>query len=406
MTIWEFLRPRLDMGLVTEAENLAKRFCGERGRLIEIECKRKADQATQILAVLASGNIAVPVCEEYSAYIKELCAKTVDEKETLKDVALVMFTSGSCGLPKGVMLTHENIISNLEAVAQYTDIGEQDTVLILRPLCHVSALTGEFFLALYKKARLLFYEPPFSPKAIARFIEDNGVTFLGATPTVFNYLADALPADTCLKSAAISGERLSEALVNKLAAKLPNTNFYNVYGLTENSPRACALLPCDFYRKPCSVGKPVADTEIKIIDGQLALRSPSVMKGYYRNAELTDEKIKNGWLFTGDAAETDADGYLYIKGRTDDMIIRAGHNVYPFEIEREVLGFTGVKDCTVYANQDALYGQKICLRVVGDVDKDALIKYLRKRLPAHLLPTVIEVRQMPHLSAGGKSKRR
>ena len=205
---------------------------------------------------------------------------------------------------------------------------------------------------------------------------------------------------------ALSGERLTKSAAKKLAESFPFTQFYNVYGLTEHSPRVCALTPENFLRKAGSVGKPIGQVSVEIENGELLVKSPCVMKGYFKERERTEEKLKGGWLHTGDAAHTDEEGYYYIDGRKDDMIIRAGLNVFPEEIEESVKTCTGVEDCVAYGRTTEEGITEIGLKYTGGCEPAELKKQLVKKLDAHILPSVIERVEMLDRTVSGKKVRK
>ncbi|MGN1099755.1 MAG: class I adenylate-forming enzyme family protein, partial [Christensenellales bacterium] len=201
-----------------------------------------------------------------------------------------------------------------------------------------------------------------------------------------------------------SGEVLTESVSKLLCDTFPNTEFYNVYGLTEHSPRVSALLPVDYAVKPGSVGKPIGDVRIKIERGELLVKSDSVMKGYYHDETLTADKIQNGWLHTGDRARMDADGYLYIDGRLDGMLIKAGINVYPEEIEKRANEIEGVSECVVYGER-VDNATVIGMKYVGTIGEKELRRELVGILNPNIVPTRIEKAEELARTASGKKMR-
>ena len=334
-------------------------------------------------------------------------------------VALIMFTSGTTGVPKGVMLTHRNVTSNILAISKYFEITNNDAILIARPLYHAAVLTGELFTGLYKGLTISFYKEDFSPLRLLGFMSANRVTVLCGTPTMFNFLAYYAPRfKTDLRCAAISGEILTTNVAKKIADAFPRTIFYHVYGLTEASPRVAYLEPSLFTEKLCSIGMPIDGVEARIIEedggyttdvtGELAIRGPNVMNGYLDDIVSTNRKIIGGWLHTGDMAYADGDGYLYVLGRKDNMIIRAGVNIYPQEIEDALYSAPGVSEALVYGEYDEQYGQRIVAEVVllGSVDKAAILQACRDNLPEYKWPSDIRVVKELAKSPTGKVLRK
>lgn len=374
---------------------------------IRIVCgKSKQDAALQILYCLANGYVAVPVDEEYgSAYVESVRAFVRDDEATYPDLAFIVFTSGTTGTPKGVMLSEDAIIENLKAIEGYFAVRAGQKMTIMRPLVHISALTGELLFGLYQGLELSFSEGSFQPQKAAQIFRENGTEVIGCTPTVLYHLYRYL-ADTSLTDIVISGERISSGLVAMLKPLGDKIHFYNVYGLTENSPRVTALCPQDFFRKIGSVGKAIRNTQLKMKDGELLVQSGSLMTGYYRRAELTNKKLRDGWLYTGDLAEIDKDGFVYILGRKDGMIIRGGVNVFPEDIESEAKSIEGVSACIAYGEDDLRFGQRVCLDYTGTANADMVHRKLAERLPSRMVPS--KVRQVKSIAttASGKIKRK
>ena len=320
-------------------------------------------------------------------------------------LSFVMFTSGTTGKPKGVMLTHENICTNLEYIHSYFRLENARNICIARPLVHIAVLVGELLYALCCGLTIHFYEEAFMPKRLIAYCRENEAEVLCATPTLYRALARAdKDKKFSVKIGAISGEVLGAQTAHEIAEAFPETAFYNVYGLTEHSPRVSALLPEDFLVRPHSVGKPIGDVQVQIENGELLVKSPCVMKGYYADEEKTKEKIQNGWLHTGDRAHTDEDGYLYIDGRTDGMIIRSGINVYPEEIEAVACTVSGVRDC-VASGRDSENGTMIYLQYEGDIEPNELRKFLLRELNPNVVPNKIERVQKIARTPSGKKVR-
>ena len=373
------------------------RLCGGKTREI---------QALNILIAISEGEVVVPVSKEHGArnynYIKEMVE---NNEEDISDLSFIMFTSGTTGYPKGVMLTDENIISNLEYIKTYFDVSKCKNICIARPLVHIAVLTGELLYALCNGLTIHFYEEPFMPKRLLSYLENNQIDIFGATPTIYHALAKSISNIPSLKVGVISGEVLSERNAKFISSKFKNTNFYNVYGLTEHSPRVSALLPHEFVKKAGSVGRSIGNVRVKIDSGELLVKSDSVMKGYYKDQKQTNQKIKNGWLHTGDIASMTKDGYLYVHGRMDNMIIRAGINIYPEEIEVAVNELEEISDSVVFKviKDDQTY---IYLNYIGDITEDDLRKKLVSILNPNIIPNKIQKVETIAKTASGKKVRR
>ena len=414
-------------------------------------------EAISILAVLASGNIVVPVSMKYGEALTRNILEQADAdlivtdgKDNLTqtascnilhigyhnlkclgktsvgqipeisedDLAFIMFTSGTTGIPKGVMLTHKNVVSNLESISGYFNVTAKDRILIARPLYHIAVMTGELLYGLSRGAAISFYRFDYNPVLLLKHIREKDITVFGGTPTLLYHLArfcnnERLP----LRNIVVSGERLAKAVVEQIAGAFYYASIYHVYGLTEASPRVAALQPDMFCEKVGSIGKPIKNVVVKIVGengcevsgntvGELTVNGPNVTTGYWKNVPLTVEKIKAGWLYTGDMGYRDKEGYLYIVGRKDNMIIRSGMNIYPQEIENQLLQYEEFQEVLVYGKDDILFGQKICLKVVlnphFDIDKAGILAICRKALQTHHMPAEIKIVNKLERNASGK----
>lgn len=424
MTVWQFLKKKMagyldHTALVYGNERLTYPTLID---LVENDHSRKSpavfnicgqenkiEQVVKILRCFHENRICVPVNLEYGegytngikSVLEENIATAIPE-----NLACIMFTSGSTDKPKGVMLSHENIVSNIKAIAGYFKIDSSDSILIARPLMHAAVLTGELLVSLYKGLTVHLYSEAFQPQRILSYIKENNITVFCGTPTLLSllcrYIKDKLP----LKSVAVSGECLSESIAKKIAESLPDTDIYSVYGLTEASPRVTYLPPELFKLKPGSIGIPIDGVELKLENDKLFVRSPGVMQGYLGNGTLTNSKIQNGWLDTGDIAYMDNDGCYYMKGRADNMIIRSGMNIYPEEIENRVKENSAIKEALCYTDYNKISGQIICLDVVTHLKLQEIHKFVRETLPPFMQPNQIQIVEELDRSENGKIKRR
>lgn len=418
MNVWQFLKRRMrrygeqiafSQGEVTYArliELVERKHIGQKSIPVIAKGATRQEQAIKILQIMAGKNIPVPTEASYGAGREEKIEKILKKnRDDLRKTAAILFTSGTTGEPKGVKISHQGIIENLKGIGGYFKVETGQKILIARPLVHVAVFTGELLFALYMGLEIDFYEEAFQPNRLANYIDEKGVQVFGCTPTLIYHLSKYLNGDL-LKSIVISGERLTDGVANILKEKFPNKQFYNVYGLTENSPRVSALCPDEFFERVGSVGKPIAHTKLKIKEGELLVKSRSLMQGYIGDREKTEEKLKNGWLHTGDMARLDCEGYLTILGRKDDMLIRSGMNIYPAEIESVAMQIDGVKSCIVYGEDDIHYGQKICMKAITDIGIAVLRKELIARLPAYLIPDKILIAESLEMTPSGKVKRK
>ena len=189
----------------------------------------------------------------------------------------------------------------------------------------------------------------------------------------------------------------------KIRQAFPGTQIYNVYGLTEASPRVSFLPPDKFDSKPLSVGMPLKSVKVKTVNNELYVKGKSIMKGYYCDAEATNRVITDGWLHTGDIVSQDSEGMFYIKSRKDNMIIRAGMNIYPQEIENELKAHPKIKEVLVYGLKINSTTEKINIKVVTkELTVTDIFEICKSRLPSYQMPDSIEIVNEIHKNASGK----
>jgi acyl-CoA synthetase (AMP-forming)/AMP-acid ligase II len=331
-----------------------------------------------------------------------------------------MFTSGTTGTPKGAMLSEKNILANVKDICSYLEIKDTDSFLITRPLYHAAVLNGEFLTAIFKGASVRFYSDNFQPAAVLSLIERFEATVFCGTPTLLSLMTRFCRKSTSLplKTICVSGECMSAEVGNRIAASFPEAKIYHIYGLTEASPRVSYLPPEHFQSHPNCVGIPLPSVELKILktdgnvaakneEGVLYVKGPNVMLGYYNDKKATDRVLRKGWLCTGDIAILTEEGFLRIKGRGDDMIIRAGMNIYPQEIEGRMKADERVKEILVYPFENPTLGVGIGMKLVGDFNSIEEVKRLcSELLPTYEIPNRIElVAELSH-NGSGKLKRK
>lgn len=453
MILWEYIRRKLlehpmqricEKGVYITYEELCV-FAEHRAKdmtapFYGILCKSELAAAISLLCCFAAERMAVPMPFRYGQenYLKildranppyiftdyngSLCEMEYDLqmlKTGLEDpAAVVLFTSGSTGVPKGVVLSEENILANIRDIAEYFPICSTDTILISRPIYHSSVMTGEFLLALCSGAKIVFSSDPFQPLNVLQIMKEQAITVFGHTPTMVSSLArfKRTDDDFAVRLLSISGECMNEGMAQRIRRAFPNAEIYCGYGLSEASPRVAYLPARLFDQKPTSAGIPLPSVKIRIADsngkdvkkgeiGELLVRGPNVMKKYFKDKKRTRDVLKNGWLHTGDLAKWGPDKMIYIMGRKDDMIIRAGMNIYPAEIENALSQDARVIEATAYGyqNKDT---QEIGLAVCGNFSsKEEILKLCREKLPGYQIPSRVEIIHQAQTQIGGKKKR-
>lgn len=337
------------------------------------------------------------------------------------DVAVILYTSGTTGKPKGAMLTHGNLYSNARDIRDYLKMNSEDRVITTLPMFHVFSLTVVLNAPLISGSTMIIV-PKFSPKEIFRLVEKYKVTIFAGVPTMYNFLyqyPEADPEDfTSLKLCISGGASMPVALLKNFEQKF-NVIVSEGYGLSEASPVTC-FNPLDRPRKPGSIGTSIMNIENKVVDelgrevpvgevGELIVRGPNVMKGYYKMPQDTAAAIREGWLYTGDLATMDEEGYFYIVDRKKDLVIVGGYNVYPREVEEVLYDHPEIVEAAVIGVPDPNLGEAVKAFVVlrnGILDKEELMDYLAKKLASYKLPSTIEFLEELPKNTTGKILRR
>ena len=420
--------------LVVFAELFADRLKGISS--CAILCRSEMAAAMALLSCIAGGVTAVPLSNRYGEKHCRKIFDTISPEAVITDAegglnieifsdssyiepnerpALIMCTSGTTGFPKGAMLTENNIMTNLSDIVSYFEIGPTDSILIARPLYHCAVLTGEFLTALVNGVKILFYSGEFNPIRVLHLLEENRITVFCGTPTLLSMMARIKRDDyfSSLKHICVSGECMSRNVGQRISEAFPESRIYHVYGLTEASPRVAYLPPALFDLYPGYVGIPLDNVSVKIADdngnelksgekGILWVKGPNIMMGYYNDPEMTDKAIKEGWLCTNDIAIQETSGLIRIIGRRDDLIIKAGMNIYPQEIEKALRVDPRVCEVCVYGCNDSKNGTQIVLNIVGDFENVSDVRVLcRELLPPYQIPTQINlVDELPKNGSG------
>ena len=319
------------------------------------------------------------------------------------DTAVVLYTSGTTGQPKGAELTHGNLISNTEVAR--TDIvraGPDDVIFGGLPLFHVFGQTVALNVAVAAGACLTLL-PRFDAGHALRIIAGHRVTVFEAVPTMYVALLhqpDRADYDTSALRTCISGGAALPVEVLRGFEEAFGVPVLEGYGLSETSPVASFNLP-GRERKPGSIGTPIRDVQMRVVDGddhevpqgevgEIVIRGPNVMKGYWRRPEATAEAVRDGWFHSGDLARVDADGYFFIVDRKKDMIIRGGYNVYPREIEEVLYEHPAVAEAAVIGLPHPSLGEEVgaavALKPGAVITAGELRGYVRSQVAAYKYP--------------------
>ena len=365
------------------------------------------------------------LCEEYDKEkcvvldnLKSLFALNIKEEEELRNVEIMMCTSGTTGYPKAIKFSAEAIQNNIVAISKYFPLTSKDTILICRPIYHCAVLVGELLLAIFVGANIELYSGGFNPLVITNILMQEEISVLCGTPTIFKGLASCIKhrnAENNIKTIALSGEYLLPAHAKDIREAFPLAKIFNVYGLTEAGPRV-SFLPYELFDKnPSSVGQPLSGVDIKIVNengydvatiGEVWVRTKSIMSGYYKEAEKTLEKFHDGWFATGDLGTLDKNNYLYILGRSDDMIIKAGMNIYPQEIEKKIIQIPEIKEVLVYGKIENGIERIIAEVILNDCYKETtgldIMEKVSQILPDYMMPAKVIIVDQLQKNASGK----
>jgi long-chain acyl-CoA synthetase len=312
------------------------------------------------------------------------------------DTAVIFYTSGTTGKPKGAELTHANLRRNVDTVVDMLQLTTDDVILGALPLFHAFGQTAGLNAAAAAGACLTLI-PRFDPAKALSIIERDRVTVFEGVPTMFAAMLHSTDRpDTASLRLCISGGAAMPVEVMRGFEDAFDATVLEGYGLSETSPVASFNHP-DRERKPGSIGTPVTGVEMKLVDvcvdgiGEIAIRGHNVMKGYWNRPDATAAAIDaDGWFRTGDLARVDGDGHYFIVDRSKDMIIRGGYNVYPREIEEVLYEHPAVREAAVVGLPDEMLGEEvgaaIALTPGAEPDVAAIQEFVKARVAAYKYP--------------------
>lgn len=330
---------------------------------------------------------------------------------------LIMYTAGTTGLPKGVVLTHGNTFwQTINAV----NLGLLPGTVGLNvlPLFHVGGLNGSVMPVLFIGGTVVL-QRQFNPIETLQLIAQHKVQGMVGVPAIFQMMA-AMPTFATADLSSVVAFTAGGAPVPMHTIELYKARgivFRQGYGLTEAAPGVTGMEPQDAYIKPGSVGRPCHHTDVRFVNsagepcapgeqGELLVRGPNVMPGYWNRPEETAEALRDGWLHTGDAGHIDADGYVYVAGRFKEMIISGGENIYPAEIVNAISEHPAVAEAAVVGAPDERWGQRavafVARRPGQTLEQDELLAFLEDRLARFKRPRDVHFVPMLPRSAAGK----
>jgi long-chain acyl-CoA synthetase len=334
------------------------------------------------------------------------------------DTAVILYTSGTTGKPKGAELTHSNLARNAEIAARLFDLGPEDRILGALPLFHSFGQTCGMNASI-RSGAMLSLIPRFEPGKALEILERDRITVFEGVPTMYGALLNHPDREqrgtSHLRVCASGGASLPVELLHAFDEAF-DCKVLEGYGLSETSPVASFNHP-DRERKPGSIGTPIDGVEMKLLDandegvGEIAIRGHNVMKGYFNRPDATAEAIdEDGWFQTGDLAKVDDDGYFFIVDRKKEMIIRGGYNVYPREIEEVLYEHPAVAEAAVIGVPHPEWGEEVAAAVAlkpgASATADELREYVKEQVAAYKYPRQIFVMDELPKTATGKILKR
>lgn len=369
-----------------------------------------------------------PICRLGQDFAAAVAASELSEPSSQvgeDDVMSVVYTGGTTGRSKGVMLTHRNRLSDATAMILSTRMSRKDVWFNCSPVFHTS---GTFCIlpGLWSGATQVI-EGKFDAATFADRVHATGTTMGQMVPKMIQDVLNVLPVGdprvASLRFLGHGGAPITEPLLREACERLPHVEFASLYGATELAPVATLFQHQESYAdggRFASCGQPVLGVQVRILDdagkevparsiGEVAVRGPNMMKGYFKRPDATAEAIVDGFYRTGDLGYVDEEGYVYIADRKKDMIISGGENIYSLEVETVISEFPGVIEVAVYGRPDAQWGETVCATIVSDsgIDLNALSLHCRQRLAGYKQPRHIDVVRtpLPRTPAGKVAKR-
>ena len=402
--------------------------CGPRCLMYSARYEGPAKELRQLVpfehSISLDAESGDPKTVDYMSAINRIHPDPLPVRIEPEDIFCLLYTSGTTGWPKGVMIPHRQIAWNAYNTVISWQLRSTDRVQVYTPMYHAGGLTV-FLTPLFAIGGSIVLHEGFNPAEILQALRDYECTLLFGVPTIFKMLFDApefAAVDLShVRWCASGGAPLPLQLLHAYQER--GLIFRQGYGLTEVGVNCFAMSDEDSLRKSGSIGKPMMFTEVKLVDshgnqvpkndvggrdiGELCLRGPHVCRGYWNNPTATNQALDpEGWFHTGDLARCDEDGFFYIAGRSKDMIISGGVNIYPAEIEKELLDHPAIAEVSVLGMADEKWGEVpvafVALKSGASATDDELIEFLRPRINKIKLPRQIIFTEALPRNAYGK----
>jgi acyl-CoA synthetase (AMP-forming)/AMP-acid ligase II len=390
---------------------------------IVTQCESQLGFVSKGIALKSQSLGAILTEDDLQNIIADNKSYKVDNRENIENTAEIIFTSGSTGLPKGVVISHKNIIANTSSIIQYLGLTQNDTMLVVLPFYYCYGLS---LLHTHLKVggSIVMNNSFIFLGGILRDLNLYQCTGFAGVPSHFQILLRKSKTFVSTKFPALryvtqAGGKLPPMFIKEFTDAFPDIKFFVMYGQTEATARLSYLPPEMLSSKLGSIGKGIPGLTLKVVNdagdsvkpgesGEIIAKGDNIMSGYFKDPELTAQTIRNGWLYTGDVATVDEDGYIFVQSRKKEIIKVGGKRVSPKEIEEVILMLPEVVDCTIVGVEDPLLGEAIKATVVltdeakGKIDVQYILNHCHQNLSMHKVPQHIEIGSALNMSATGK----
>lgn len=332
--------------------------------------------------------------------------------------AELLYTQGTTGKPKGALFTHNQVMDTAMIYERMGQMKRRDCYVVSVPLCHGLALNAIVLMTALVGGSILI-EDHFDPEEVLDWFQHRQVTHFFGVPSMYHALLEKVPDNFAAPSLRImnyGAAPMPVDLLDRAIQLFPTVQFFNFYGTTESGPTGLTLLPTRHAAHKGKTGKPMPLTAVRIVNeymedvpkgeqGEIVIKSPAVMEEYYNDPAATFTAKKNGWLFTGDLAVADEEGFISIVGRKDNMILSGGETVYAVDIETALIGHPKIEDAVVMGIPDPLWGEIVAATIVlkkGEtLLEETLVQYCKEHLASYKIPKkFVFVDELPRSTSG------